>query len=383
MKILHLFSNWKWTGPAEPALNLCLALKKRGHEVAFACGASPEGCCNRVAEKAIERGLTPVTQFKLKKHFSLIRNVSDFFLIKNYIKEHGFNVVHTHMPNDHLVGGLAAKRNRGVLVVRTSYSGIPLNTNCRNRFLFSKLTDGLVTISENERRNNILNFNLPESIVKRVEGPVDLQRFDPANVKQDLRETFGINNGDVVVGVVARVQWHRQFDLLLKSITLVKKQFQGVKLLIIGRGTNINDIAVDPIKEMDIKDNVIFSGYRNEDYVDVLDCMDIKMFLVPGSDGSCRAVREAMAMGKPVIASKRGILPELVLDGKTGFVVNETPGDIAEAILRLINNKELRESFGKAARERAVNEFDLDKQAADIERFYCELKNGVDAVKNI
>ena len=375
MKILHLFSNWKWTGPAEPALNLCLALRKRGHQVSFFCGSAPKGCENFIGVKAIERGITPITELKLKKHFRCIDNLNDFFKLRKFIKNKQFDVVHTHQPNDHLIGGLAARNiDNNISIVRTSYSGVPLAYTVRNRFLFKKLTDGLITISETERSANIERFNLPGDIVLKVEGAIDLARFNPERQKPDLRECFSIGKDDVVVGIVARVQRHRQFDLLLKAVSLALKKFPGLKLLIIGRGTHIKEIAVEPVKEMNIQGNVIFSGYRNEDYADVLSCMDINIFLMPGSDGSCRAVREAMAMGKPVISTSRGILPELVVNGETGLIVEETPEDMANAILKLIDDRELRKKMGNASRSKALREFDLDDQAEIVEQFYQTLK---------
>ncbi|MGR3176607.1 MAG: glycosyltransferase family 4 protein [Candidatus Anammoxibacter sp.] len=375
MKILHLFSNWKWTGPAEPALNLAISLQKLGHDVSFACGNAPNGSNNIVAMKAIDRGVTPITKFNLSKHFRFVNNLRDIFHLKKFIKCEKFDIVHTHLPNDHLVGGLAAKRSGiNALIVRTDYSGMPLTRTLRNRYLIKKLTDGLIVISEKGRAGNIERFNLPETIVQKIEGAVDLNRFNPTNKKQDLKKSLGIEDGDVVVGIIARVQRHRQFDVLLKAISIALKSFPQLKLLIIGRGTNINEIAVEPVKEMNIDKNVIFAGYRRDDYVDVLACMDINMFLVPGSDGSCRAVREVMAMGKPVIASKRGILPELIVDGQTGLIVNEKAEDMADAILRLANNKELRDKLGLSSREKAAKKFDMEEQAAIVERFYYTLK---------
>lgn len=374
MKIIHLLSNWKWTGPAEPVLNLCLSLKNRGHDVAFACGAPPPGCNNIVEMKAIQRGINPITQFKLKKHFRFIDNTRDFFGLQRFFKMEGFDIVHTHLSNDHLIAGLAARRmHKGPKVIRTNYSGTTLPLTWRNKFLFSRLTDGLITSSENDRKGNIEIFKLREDTVCKVEGAIDMDRFNPENKRQDLRGSLGIGQDEIVVGIVARVQRHRQFDLLLDAVSRVVKVFQGLKLLIIGRGTHINEIAVKPSREIGIDKNVIFSGYRDEDYVDVMACMDINIFLVPGTDGTCRAVREAMAMAKPVIASSRGILPELVIDGQIGILVDESTEGLSEAILKLVYDKELRVRMGNAAREKALREFSLDKQAERVEEFYGTL----------
>ncbi len=374
MKILHLFSNWKWTGPAEPALNLSLSLKKRGHDVTFACGTATKGNTNYVATKAMERGITPVTAFKLKKHFNVINNLRDISHVKQFIKKNRYDIVHTHMPNDHLIGGKAARGcGHEVLVVRTDYSGIEPTDSLRNRYLLKNLTDGLLVVSDKSLKGNMATFNLKRETVQKIDGAIDLNRFDPANSKQDLQNSLGIKEDDVVVGIVARVQRHRQFDLLLHAISIAVKEYANLKLLIIGRGTNINEIAVERSSEMNIDNNVIFAGYRKDDFVDVLACMDINVFLVPGSDGSCRAVREVMAMGKPVITLPNGMLPEMVINGETGFIVNDNAPDMADAFLKLTQNKQLREKLGMAAREKAVNDFNLDRQSEIVEKFYYSL----------
>jgi len=101
--------------------------------------------------------------------------------------------------------------------------------------------------------------------------------------------------------------------------------------------------------------------------------MDIFVFLMPGSDGTARALREAMAMGRPVIVADRGMLPELVDHEVSGLVVKDTAQDLAQGVLRLLRHPDLRESFGKAAHEKAHHEFRLDRQVEAVEEFYQEM----------
>jgi glycosyltransferase involved in cell wall biosynthesis len=101
--------------------------------------------------------------------------------------------------------------------------------------------------------------------------------------------------------------------------------------------------------------------------------MDIFVFLMAGSDGTARALREAMAMGKPVIVANRGMLPELVDDGVSGLVVNDTPEELARAVLHLLHHPEKREALGKAAYQKAHRDFRLDRQVEAVENFYQEM----------
>jgi glycosyltransferase involved in cell wall biosynthesis len=94
---------------------------------------------------------------------------------------------------------------------------------------------------------------------------------------------------------------------------------------------------------------------------------------MPGSDGSCRAVREAMALGIPVIAARRGMLPEIIENNREGLIVDDSPENLANAMMTLIENPGIREAMGQNARQKACEEFDLDKQTKKIEAIYEEV----------
>jgi glycosyltransferase involved in cell wall biosynthesis len=137
----------------------------------------------------------------------------------------------------------------------------------------------------------------------------------------------------------------------------------GLRVLVIGRGTNMNEVAVEPARALGLENVVTFTGYLGKDYLPTVAAFDALLFLVPGSDGTCRALREAMAMGKPVIGARRGMIPELVDDGRTGLVIDDTAENIAAAIEKLAASREKRLDLGRAARAKAVESFDIRKQA--------------------
>jgi len=173
---------------------------------------------------------------------------------------------------------------------------------------------------------------------------------------------------------VARVQWRRRFDIFLKALALASQQLPALRALIVGRGTHIKTIAVEPSRRMGLANVVLFPGYQTgDDYVRTLASLDAQVFLVPGTDGSCRAVREAMAMGLPVIASRRGILPELVADGERGLVVDDTPEGLAAAIVALARDQARRKALGANARRYAIEHFALNRQAELVGGIYGEL----------
>jgi glycosyltransferase involved in cell wall biosynthesis len=375
MKILHLFSNRKLTGPADPALGLCAELKRQGIDVRFACCSTGGGRMAAVKQRAEELGLEPITAFQLKKHFDLKSNLQDLRTMPAFLREHRIDIIHTHLDNDHLIGAHAARRARtGTVVLRSCYKGRGPRRTVRNRYIFGRYTDGVIVPSGIAETAMLEKFKFRSERVWRVGGAVDVDRFDPAKVERNMREVFGLKPADFVIGIVARIQTHRRFDVLLEAMRLVSKRDRRIKLLIVGRGTKMEQLTVEPVKRMRLSDCVKFAGYQvGSDYVDTLACIDAKVFLVPGTDGTCRAVREAMAMGKPIIAARRGMLPEIVDHGANGIVIDDTPSALAEAIHHMANNKTRLRSMSEDAFRKARKQFRPDNQAKKIIRIYEKL----------
>ena len=370
MKILHLFSNWKWTGPAEHALHSIACLKGRGHDVTFACGKPSHGVKESIVKVAEQRGITSLTSFHMNKHFNLLHNLSDFLKLEQFLQENHFQIVHTHLTNDHFLGAISARRVKNMKIIRSCYEGEELKMNRMNRILFSRLADGVICVSEKTRDSLLNRFNLSADRVWKIPVPVDGERFSPEKRSEAVRMSYGIKRDEVVVGIVARVQPHRRFDILLSAVARTIQNVPSLKLMIVGRGTHIEKVAKIPVKEMGISPHVIFTGYRDKDYAETLGCFDIKVFLVPGTDGACRAVREAMAMGIPVIAARRGMLPEIIDDGINGLVIDDTPENLSQAIERLVLNPALRKEMGAKARAKALSEFSLSTFGERVEEIY-------------
>jgi len=373
MKILHIFSNWKWTGPAEHALNLALQLQRHGHDVTFACAPPPEGIEESIQAVAVERGMQPVTNFCLNKHLRFADNVRDIAALRSFIKKERFDIVHAHMPNDHLVAGMAARLVFGrVPVIRSCYEGNGVRGGLRTRLTLSLMTDGLITISDITRTQTITRRYLPADRVWKIDAPVDLERFNPDLVR-NCRSKFNLQQEAVVGGIVARVQKHRRFEVILEAMQMVMQEVPFFKFMVVGRGTNIQEIALKPAQNMGIRTNMIFTGYKKEDFVETLACMNFKVFLMPGTDGGCRAVREAMALKIPVIAARRGMLPEIIQHEVDGLVIDDTPENLYHAIMYMIEHPDHRLMMGENAYRKAQLHFNPAAQAHKVEEVYRQV----------
>ena len=380
MKILHLFSNWKWTGPADPTLHLCKGLEKRGHDVTFAYRKPPIPVADSIENRVLQSGVKATDRFQLDHSLKLYHpsflptHLRDLLDLTRYLREEKFDILNVHHTHGHLLGGIAARRSgHPVIVIRTDHKRDPLKPSLGNRFLISQFTDGMITFSERARKGDSEHFGLPLERIGKISPALDLDRYDPEGKFKDMKALFGIGPKEIVIGMVARYQKYRRTAVFLEAVKTIVKEFQNVRILLVGRSSQIEQSVIQPMKRLGVEKWVVLGGYQTNDYLDTLACMDMFVFLMAGSDGTARALREAMAMGKPVIVANRGMLPELVEDGISGLVVNDTADGLARAALRLLHHPELREALGKAAYQRAHQNFRLDRQVEAVERFYQEM----------
>jgi len=369
MKVLHLFSNSKWTGPAEPALNLCLALRSEGVETAFACAPHAASGRNKIVETARERGLEPIQALHLSKHSHPVRNFFDRRGLRRLLLEHRFDLVHCHLSNDHAIAARPAAE-MGVPVVRSNYEGEGI-THVRRAQRLMPHTAFLIEPSRLALEHDATRLLYPRDRMAVVPGAVDAHRFDPARALPDGRALLGLPPEAFVIGIVARMQTHRHFADFFHAIRRLADAQPGVHAVVVGRGTHQATVGMQPVRDLNLEDRVHFPGFLDgDDYVGMLAAFDVKVFLVPGSDGTCRAVREALAMGKPAVVARRGMLDEIVDDGETGYVVDGSPEALADALGRLAADRALCQRMGEAARRVAETCYSLEAQAQAVAAIY-------------
>jgi L-malate glycosyltransferase len=370
-RILQLSSDWKWTGPAEPMLQLATALRARGGAVWLGCPPPPAGAERSLAGEAAARRLAPALALAPGRAARPLADRADVARLRAFLDAHDVSVVHCWHTRDHVLALRAARARRRsgrTAVVRSWRSAEPLPRAPWSRWLLGRGCDGLLVPSP-ALAEALAGAGARPPVAGHF-GAVDGARFFPAPADAELRRSLGLAPAHRVLGVVARVQRHRRFDLLLAAAALLFARLPEARLVVVGRGTHREALAERPAAALGIADRVLFAGYRDADYPDVLRVLDLLAFLVPGSDGTCRAVLEAAACGIPAVASRRGALPEIVADGETGLLADERPEALADAWEALLRDDSRRRAFGAAARRRAEALFTPDRFADTAERLY-------------
>jgi glycosyltransferase involved in cell wall biosynthesis len=376
-RVLHLFANYKWTGPADPAIRTAARLRALGVDVAFAqAGFVHRGGEHRVAEELWRWRLPVVTGLELRKHFHIASLRRDVQALRALLLRDRYGVLHCHQTADHLIAALACRRvAKPPLIVRSLYDPEPPPRGLRTRFCFLR-THGVVAPTRRAAAGVVERFGLAADAVLFQEPVVEPRAQQGA----DLRAAWGLAPAHRVVGITARIQPHRRFELLWQVARAVVDELPAARFVLLGRGNeqDMQALVTGPVRALRLQDHVVLPGYlREPDYSAALRSLDLFLFLVPGSDGTCRAVREAMAQGLPVVATRRGILPELLAPVRAGEVPGEAVAEdgalLARALLAYLRDEPRRRAAGDAARRRA--ELDMDPQAAAraLAAFYTRL----------
>ncbi len=369
MRVLHLFSNWKWTGPAEPAVNLAAQCARSGADVRFLCGTPPEGGNSCFVSKARERDLEAKTPLILSKHRRIMGNKADTSKLRGIMDDFRPDIVHCHMYNDTRIAlGAAGKAKERPKIVRTLYYGEPADVPAGDRSVILDV-DGLIAVSTQVKDYIVSEIGYEN--VTRIHTGVDLERFNPDNTTCNAREKWNVRDDAPVIGIVSRIQKKRRFDMLFEAFAKLLALRRNVVLVIVGRGTREKELTQVLPQKMGIADSVVLTGYLDgAEYVDALAAFDCLVYPVPGTDGSCRTVREAMAMGLPVVSTQRGMLNELVEDGATGMTSQENADELCGAMEKVLSSRQALTAMSRRARNKALKDFSVEKQAEAVTLFY-------------
>jgi glycosyltransferase involved in cell wall biosynthesis len=376
LKILHLLSNWKWTERAEPAADMVLGQIQMGANATFVCGRCPFDTADAVENRARTKGLDPIVM-DITKHFNPFAAILALPRLLHFLKERQFDIVHAHMQNAHLLGGVAVRMALPhARMVCTFYEPDGPSPGARERMLVRRFTDGAVVIAPKARENLASLFHYPDSRIAVIEPGMDVGRFNSPLTRDAARSLFGLAPTDRVVGMVTRIREARRLDLVIQAVARLAPHDPSLKLLIVGRGGEgaVENVIEKPAEALGIRDRIRLPGYcRDQMLTAAYRAMDMLAYPSPGTDPSCRTVREAMASGLPVVACNVGFLGTLVGDGETGFLTPSDPIPMAAAIKGLFDDPEQRDRMARQAALQARERFSSRRQAEQCLMFYDKL----------
>jgi glycosyltransferase involved in cell wall biosynthesis len=181
------------------------------------------------------------------------------------------------------------------------------------------------------------------------------------------RKQLGLSPDWPVVGSVGRFEPVKGYDTLLEAAALLRTRQPKVQFLLAGEGkeeSRLKRLA----KELRVEDRVFFLGWQQE-IPEILSALDL--FVLPSrNEGMGRALVQAMAMGKPIVATRVGGVPEVLGEGEAGLLVPpDDPVQLSQAIEQLLTDRELARKLGEGGKRRAPA-YSAERMVAEIESLY-------------
>jgi phosphatidylinositol alpha-1,6-mannosyltransferase len=366
MTILHLAANRWWTGSADPTIRLVSGLIGRGHRVLLGVVGG-----DRFEQKAREAGIVPLEGLDLRPRGWPVPIIRDLRRVRRLIVREGVDIVHVHHSHDHWLGRLATiGLARRVPVVRTFHNLRAIKDGRAARWLYRGTAAAFAVSRAIETRCRALGF--PAERVAWTPAVADLTRFVPDGDGRAIRDEFGLGDAPVIV-IVSRLAPHRGHEALLAGFEVLLARMPAARLLLVGKGETRRHLE-RVVDDLGLRHAVVFTGYRDHDLPAVLAASDCFVLMGAGSDESCRAALEAMAAGRPVVARRVGALPETVVDGETGLLLDDDRATtVARALERVLADRALAGAMGRAGRRRAEAMFSADRAVAIAEAVYRQV----------
>lgn len=290
------------------------------------------------------------------------------------LDEHGIDILHTHDHRSNLIG-LFATRRRPTLRVATLHQPLRRHWWLRHWELVDEWVvqrfDRVLPVADAIREEFVRKHPRMSDRTITVLNGVDPKRFAGPADAAAVRDEFGVPRNALLCVNVGRFQADKNLAGLLDAARLVADRAPNVFWLLAGQGP-LEQALRDRCRRLGLNERVRFAGFR-QDVPRILAAADV--FVVAStSEGLSVAILEAMAAGRPVVATRVGGTPEVVQDGVCGLIVEpEQPAALAEAVLTLAADALRRAALGARARERVSAEFTVQRMVQRFERIYAEL----------
>jgi len=233
-----------------------------------------------------------------------------------------------------------------------------------------------IVLSEAMRRSLIERHKIPPENIVKIYNGIEIEEYNPdlkeeKNKKLEGKRALGLKNDVPVIGAIGRLVWQKGFEYLIRAAPEVLKKCPEARFLIVGEGPLKNKLILTSEK-LNVADRITFTGFRS-DIKEILASIDV-LAMPSLLEGLPMVLLEAMAMAKPIVATRIDGITEVLENSKTGLLVPaKNSHALAEAIVGILNDKAKANFFGQNAREAAKEKFSVKKMVVQIELAYEKL----------
>ncbi|MCK4532598.1 glycosyltransferase [bacterium] len=354
-RILHVNTAKNWRGGEQQAAYLVEGLQSRGHSNFVVC--QPKS----VLEEKMSFLKIPVFPLLMRGEWDLIAAIK----LAKIMKKNNIQILHLHTAHAHTLGLFASKFNSACKVVVSRRVVFPI----RSQFKYKTGIDKIIAISKQVEKV-LLEGGVDDGKIVIVYSSVDLKRFKEIRNNDYVYKEFNLNPDFPIVGIVAALALNKDHHNFLYAAKMVKKNYPQAKFLIVGEGPLENELKI-LIQKLRLEKEVVFTGFR-KDCLEIISTFDV-FVLSSCLEGMGSVLLEAMALAKPIVATRTGGIPEVVLNGVSGILVPpKNSEELADGILQLLKDNVLAKEMGIKGKER-VEEFSKEKMVEKTEKIYKEI----------
>ncbi len=328
-------------------------LQERGHECIMAARRN-----SQILQKSEQNGL-PTKIFELHSELNFLK----IFKVARFLKKKKIDIVVLNITKDVRIVGAAA-RLAGVKLVVARHGAFLISNKFRYQVTYKALVDKIITNS-NSIKQRYESFGwMPDGKIKIIANGVEL----PENIESvDLREKYSLPEDCFIFGAFGRLADGKGYDTLIEAASLLRET--NFVVLIAGEG-NQRKILESLIEEENLQKKVLLLGHLDDvyPYMKNIDAL----ILSSTEEGMPNAVLEAMLLGKPVISTKINDLPNIVEDGKMGFICGVSDAKSMASKMDLFLKGEVNiNEMAKKAQIKAESCYTIEKMVDNLEEFFA------------
>lgn len=363
LKILLTANVRWWNAEAGYAWEKAMGLRVAGHQVSF-LGLPGSPLVKRAVSEGFrvfeERGLNARNPLEWPGAVRRMRALC---------REEGFHVMDAHRSEGFVMLALAA-RGTGTALVRTRGDMRRPSRDPVNRFAHVYGCSGLAASGKVVAEIMADAFNVASAEIEVVYYGVDAVHYSPGE-EESLRREWGVGAGEFLIGMVGRVDRVKGLGYFLQAASKVSRGREKAKFLVAVKEDH-DDLPAyrEMIRKMGLGERVVLLGCR-DDIERVYRALDALVVASLGSEANCRVTLEGMATGLPVVATRVGVIPEVVDDGKSGYLAEPgSASSLAECLEDLLDTPLLAREMGKNARRRVEERFSRVVMTRQVEEYY-------------
>jgi glycosyltransferase involved in cell wall biosynthesis len=356
MKVLHVDLEREWRGGQSQAWLTLRGLQERKHEVEL-LAAQDSPLAKRVAEAGIAVHQVPRLGLRAWAAFSL----------RGLIAARRFELVHLNEPHA-LTAAWVAKAHQRLPLLLSRRIGFPLQKNFVSRARY-RAVERFVANSK-EVAQSLVDSGIAAERISIVNEGVEIPALPTPEERRTARKHWGIQEKEFLFGCVSVFVPEKGQRHLIEALPAVRATHPEARLLLAGDGACRAELQA-LTKRLGQTKAVLFPGFVNN-VAQVYAALDA--FVFPSEfEGLGTALQAAMAAGLPCISTRRGALAEAVDSERTALVVEPNGKEFAAAMLRVMNDEELRQRLGNAGRLEVEKRFSAGRMVENTIRVYEEV----------